>query len=76
MLNEENREFYLTKEWQDYFKLFWVQESACYYYVDNLQSKMAFKKCDDATAYWSSFYPDPKSNITDMIELDLALRIL
>jgi hypothetical protein len=73
--NGENGEFQLTKEWQDNFKLFWTLDSMCVYRVKTTNSNLAFKSCEHPKSYWSSFYPDPKTNMTDMVQLNLDYRI-
>ena len=68
----------LEKEWSKKFEFFWEFESSCVASIENeekrhsyIHSKM-FKRCSEVN--WSTFYPDPKSDINLKIGLDLDNR--
>ena len=63
----EKESGHMKKEWIENFKLFYKFESICFKAIENsklnqsyFHAKM-FKRCE--AAKWSSFYPDPKSDI-------------
>ena len=66
----------------DDVKTFWTFYSMCFEFLeDNSKSKYTYdlklksSKCDEQKAYWSTYYPDPKTDISKMIEIDLNYRI-
>ena len=68
-------------EWLNLFEKFWSFDSICVKSIENIQTNQTyshgrmFKSCmGDDGAEWSTFYPDPKSDI-DNLGIDLKLRI-
>ena len=75
-LSDENK-----SEWLNLFEKCWSFESSCIKSIENIQTNQTyshgkmFKSCmGDNGAEWSTFYPDPKSDI-DNLGIDLKLRI-
>jgi hypothetical protein len=67
-------------EWLNLFEKYWSFDSICVKSIENIQTNQTyshgkfFKSCMDDGAEWSTFYPDPKSDI-DNLGIDLKLRI-
>ncbi|CAF0815289.1 unnamed protein product [Brachionus calyciflorus] len=60
---------------------FWQFNSICFFKGENLKNKNSilfdnlFKSCKKES-FWSSYYPDPKSDIYENLEIDLIHRIV
>ena len=56
-------------EWLEYFEKFFNLESFCVKSIENMKRNQSyfherfFKSCFNLEAKWSSFYPDPKSEL-------------
>ena len=70
----------MKREWIDNFKLFYKYDSTCFKSIENSELQQSyshtkmFKSCVDS-AEWSSFYPDPKSDLISSIGVDTKLRL-
>ena len=67
-------------EWLNLFEKFWSFDSICVKSIENIQTNQTFshgsmfKSCIGAE--WSTFYPDPKSNLEDNFGIDFKSRKL
>ena len=61
------------------FEIFWKHNSICVKSIENQDLKISyfhskfFKSCFDSTQ-WSTFYPDPKSDLEENFGLDFKSR--
>jgi hypothetical protein len=68
------------KKWSNLLKVFWTFDSLCLYKIEDLNLRSTFlfdnlfKNCSET--YWSTFYPDPKSDVSSNISIDLRERII
>jgi hypothetical protein len=53
-------------------KTFWSFEELCWFSTENRQFENSLKNCQQA--YWSSKYPDPKSDMINSTKLDLLIN--
>ena len=68
------------KKWFNLIKNFWTFDSICLHKIEDLNLKNTylfdnlFRNCSET--YWSTFYPDPKSDVFSNMSIDLTERII
>lgn len=70
----------IMKKWFNLIKNFWTFDSICLHKIEDLNLKNTylfdnlFRNCSET--YWSTFYPDPKSDVFSNMSIDLTERII
>jgi hypothetical protein len=74
------KENFSESKWSKLINKYWSFDSICMKSIENIQTNQTyshgklFKSCMENGAEWSTFYPDPKSDLTNG-GIDLKLRI-
>ena len=76
----ENESAASIEEFTASLETFWPLDSMCSDYLEDIFKANARlyslkTKCVDAKSYWSTSYPDPKTDMTNKVGIELDYRI-